>query len=254
MALSDNIVWSFVPKRTASGYTLLDGGKTSTHLSWASPIATNWEADPTGIVVPRFTNASDYAAASRRVSATVTQWSVVHWVKLRAAVAGFPNSMDGNFALSASGPRIEFTTGATWVYASTGGQTAIGCGSTIGVGTWACYAIAHDGNVTMKTYNQGRPTGASPSNTGGATGAFGGSFNALNIGRGGNTSRGYNGNIGGTIILGRQLSDAEVWQIYNAGPACDWATPKRRRTYGFVAAGFRPYWARRQSQIIGGGT
>jgi hypothetical protein len=253
MALGDAIVWSFVPKRTASGYTLLDNGKTSTHLSWVAPTATNWEADSTGIVVPRFTNASDYAAASRRVSATVTQWSVVHWVKLRATGGSFPNSMDGNFNLTNVGPRLEHATGTAWIYSAGIGLVGISGGTQIGIGTWACYVITHDGNVTAKTYNQGRPTNATQTNSSGATGAFIGSFGSLNIGRGFNASRGYNGNIGGTIILGRQLTDAEVWQIYNAGPACDWAEPKRRRTYGFVPAGFRAYWARRQGQIIGGG-
>jgi hypothetical protein len=250
MALSDAIVWSFVPKRTASGYTILDGGKTSTHLSWVAPTATNWEADAAGIVVPRFANASDYAAASRRVSANVTQWSVVHWVKLKATGGSAPNSMDGNFNLTNVGPRLE--TGV-WVYSAGTGFVSISAGAVGNVNEWICYVLTHDGNVTAKTYRQGRPTGAAQSNLSGATGAFIGSFGSLNIGRGFNALRGYNGNIGGTIILGRQLSDAEVWQIYSAGPACDWATQPRRRTYGFVAGGFRPYWARRQGQIIGGG-
>ena len=250
MALIDAIVWSFVPKRTASGYRILDSGKTSTHLSWVAPTATNWEADSTGIVVPRFTNTGDYAAASRRVSANVRQWSVVHWVKLNATAGSYPNSMDGNFNLSNVGPRLE---SGTWVYSAGTGSVTISGGAVGNVNEWICYTLSHDGNVTAKTYRQGRPTGATQSNLFGATGAFIGSFESLNIGRGFDASRGYNGNIGGTIILGRQLTDAEVWQIYNAGPACSWATQPRRRTYGFVPAGFRAYWARRQGQIIGGG-
>jgi len=253
MALNDNIVWAFTPRRASTGYMLLDRGRSGTHLAWVSPIATNWEADSAGIVVPSFNNSNDYAAASQQVPAKVTSFSVIHWVKLRQAAAGFINSIDGNFGTTNNGPRLEHTTTSSWVYNGGTGSTVISSGSTIAVGTWAMYAITHDGNVTAKTYNQGRLTGATQSNLSGATGSFTGVFGAINIGRGLLASRGYTGNVGGTIILGRQLADAEVWWIYNAGPACSWATPYRRRTYGFVAAGFKPYWSRQRAQLIGGG-
>jgi hypothetical protein len=60
-----------------------------------------------------------------------------------------------------------------------------------------------------------------------------------------------------TVWSGRAITDAEaaeMWRQGNGAIGRQLTGQTRRRTYGFVQAGFRPYWARRQSQIIGGGT
>ena len=61
------------------------------------------------------------------------------------------------------------------------------------------------------------------------------------------------GQIDDVIRYSRPLTPPEIQQLYTQGRG-GWLRQTRRRTYGFVAAGFRPYWARRQGQIIGGGT
>ena len=67
---------------------------------------------------------------------------------------------------------------------------------------------------------------------------------------------GCRGWYGPVAIWTRAITDAEAWQWYTSGI---WFMERqltgqtRRRVYGFVPAGFRPYWARRQNQIIGGG-
>lgn len=250
MALRDNVIAAWIPRKSNAGQLYLDRSGYGTHLQWFAPAAQNWQGDQPGWT-PRTTAVSDYLAASRAIPATVTAWSIVHWVKANSIVA-FSNSMDANFPGNI-GPRIELAGGATWVYSSGTGFTTISGGTTIANGIWACYCITHNGTVTARTYNQGKPTGATQVNNSGATGSFGGRFGAMNLGRGFSATRQFDGLIGGTVILGRQLSDAEIWQIYNAGPGCDWVMPKQRRTYGFAAAGFRAYWATQRTQLIGGG-
>lgn len=49
------------------------------------------------------------------------------------------------------------------------------------------------------------------------------------------------------------LSSNQITQSFQAGPGGMWQfTPPKRRSV-FIAAGFRAYWHRRQSQLIGGG-
>jgi len=67
---------------------------------------------------------------------------------------------------------------------------------------------------------------------------------------------GCRGWYGPVAVWQRAIADAEAWQWYNSGI---WYLERqltgqtRRRVYGFVPAGFKAYWARRQNQIIGGG-
>jgi len=66
----------------------------------------------------------------------------------------------------------------------------------------------------------------------------------------------FNGQIGESLFFQRAISDAEVHAIYRQGNGAigrQLTGQTQRRVYGFVPAGFKPYWARRQNQIIGGG-
>ena len=253
MALRDNIVGAWIPGKSGTGQLHLDQSGYGTHLQWVSPTANYWEANQAGWT-PRTRATSDYLTASRAIPVTVSRWSVVHWVRLNSRNDGnFPNSMDGNFATNSNiGPRLELTASAAWVYSAGTGLVGISGGTTIANGVWACYVITHDGNVTAKTYSQGIPTGAVQSNISGATGAFTGRFTNVNLGRGFNSGRQIDGLIGGTVIFGRQLSDAEVWQIWLSGPSCDWFVKRRRRVFGYIPPTFRAAWVQR-GKLIGGG-
>ena len=261
MALTDGIIAAYTPQRNGTGYTVLDRSGRNTHLAWTSPATANWKADG-GYVYPNTTDNGDFIAASRSIPATVTRWSIIHWVKA-TTYASTANSIDGNRAIYSSGnvgPRLEFGAAATWIYsadtASGGVTTTHACGTSLpAAGTWLMLAITHNGATTSTTYQQGLPSGLAQSNLSGATGAFLGSFGAFRLGQGSSDSgRGWDGLIGATVLFSRQLTAAEVWQIYQAGPSASWATTQtKRRVYGFVPAGFRAYLARRNSQIIGGG-
>jgi hypothetical protein len=72
-----------------------------------------------------------------------------------------------------------------------------------------------------------------------------------------NPTNGINGLVGEVCVWNRALTQSEVLEWFRRGNGAIGQTltgRTRRRTYGFVAAGFKPYWARRQRQIIGGGT
>ena len=59
-----------------------------------------------------------------------------------------------------------------------------------------------------------------------------------------------------TVWSGRAIADAEAAELYRLGNGAigrQLTGQTRRRVYGFVPAGFKAYWARRNSQIIGGG-
>jgi hypothetical protein len=254
MALTDNIIGAWIPGRSGTGQLHLDRSKYNTHLTWNAPASGYWEANAAGWT-PRTTGSTDYLAASRAIPTSVRSWSVVQWVLLKSRDdLLYPNSMDGNFGIAANnGPRLEFTATANWVYNNgSTGATVIECGSTLDNNVWGMYAITHNGVTTATTYRQGLPTGAVQTNSGGATGSFSGTFRAVNLGRGFNTTRRIDGLLGGAVIWSRQLSAGEMWSIYQAGPACDWVVQKRRRVFGFVPPTFRAAWVQR-SRLIGGG-
>ena len=262
MALTDGIIAAYVPQKSGSGLLLLDRSNLQTHLTWTLPAANAWVAK-NGWVYANTTRNGDFVAASKAIPALVQAWSVVHWVNATAYVTS-ANSIDGNRGVYSSGnvgPRLEFGSAATWVYSantSTGGVTTThACGSSLpSAGAWLMLAITHDGATTSTTYQQGLPSGLSQSNLNGATGGFVGSFGAFRVGQGSSdSSRAWNGLIGATVVFRRQLTAAEVWQMYTAGPAGEWVTAprQRRQVYGFVPAGFKAYWVQQKSRVIGGG-
>lgn len=63
----------------------------------------------------------------------------------------------------------------------------------------------------------------------------------------------FPGQIAEVVVWNRALTPVEIQSLHQAGPGGMWQDrPRRSRAY-FGAAGFKAYWARRQSQLIGGG-
>jgi len=259
--LLTGLVGAWCPSLGPSGYTLLDRSGLGTHLTWTSPSATNWQADSISGWAASTTDSGDFIASTRRIPTTVQGWSVVHWVKARS-VAGFANSIDLNRGVYSSGnvgPRCELSSDALWVYSANTSSTSVttlhSSGTTLpSTGIWWMLAITHDGNVTSKTYQQGIPSGLSQTNLNGATGGFVGSFEAPRLGQGSSdANRGFDGLLGASLVFARQLSDAEVWQLWLQGPQCRLLTQRRRRVYGIPATAVRPYLFLNRGQVIGGG-
>lgn len=255
MSLLDGIIAAYTPQRNGTGYTVLDRSGRGTHLQWTSPAVSNWRTHGQH-VYPSTTDTGDFIAAARPIPAVVTQWSVVHWVRA-TTYALLANSIDGNRNVYSSGnvgPRLEFGTAATWVYSantSSGGVTTVhDCGTSLPTaGTWLMLAITHNGSTTSTTYQQGLPSGLAQNNLNGASGGFVGSLGGFRLGQGSaDSGRGWDGLLGATVVFARQLAAAEVWQIYQDGPAGEWISRQtRRRVYGFVP----PTGARRRRILCG---
>jgi hypothetical protein len=78
--------------------------------------------------------------------------------------------------------------------------------------------------------------------------------NGLGIGyRFGVNSDFYSGLTDDLRIYSRTLTPAEIRQIYTAGRGFGLSPERPKRRGRAAAAGFKSYWARRQSQLIGGG-
>lgn len=61
----------------------------------------------------------------------------------------------------------------------------------------------------------------------------------------------FDGVIHESGIWERALTLNELFNIYRLGPG--WYRPYAKRSIGYAAAGFKPYWHRRETQLIGGG-
>jgi hypothetical protein len=78
-----------------------------------------------------------------------------------------------------------------------------------------------------------------------------GKYNDSSGGSTGNNFR-FNGQIDDVIIFNAALTANEVREIYRLGRGYG-VFPEPDLDEGFAAAGFKAYWAKRQSQLIGGG-
>jgi len=80
---------------------------------------------------------------------------------------------------------------------------------------------------------------------------------SVRLGRTFTTAENYgSGLIAEAAIYNRALTAPEVADLYRRGNGAigrELTGQTRRRVYGFVPAGFRAYWVRQKSQIIGGG-
>ena len=76
--------------------------------------------------------------------------------------------------------------------------------------------------------------------------------NPIVLGRAGSYNAFYsNCQIANLAIWNRSLIPSEIQTLYRLGPG--WYRPYQKRSIGYAAAGFKAYWHRRQSQLIGGG-
>ena len=78
------------------------------------------------------------------------------------------------------------------------------------------------------------------------------SASTLNIGRYVYPDRSMRGDLAEACVWNRSLTRSEHFELYRLCPG--WYQPYQRKRYAFVGgAGFKAYWAKRQSQLIGGG-
>ena len=263
MALTDGIVGCWSPSVRGSGYLLPDLVRGNHGTLTNMDAGTDWPGTAVRGVHGRvldFDGTDDYVAITRNLFSGLAVVSVSFWGQPRTTTdrveitqgtdslnrCGFAFSEDGNayvvpnfsgtatgFGFSAwSGFGVSSFLHGVFIYNAIGSTNADrgkiylnGIRQTLSfVGTLPTTAISQAGTPFIGA----RPGPSSYSN----------------------------GRIGEVAVWNRELTPAEIRDLHRSGNGAigrQLTGQTRRRVYGFAPAGFRAYWARRNSQIIGGG-
>jgi len=259
MALRDAMVGTWSPWLGCSGYTLLDRSGNGSHGTLTNMAGTAWTANTiagrSGSTL-RFDGSNDY------VNIPVNGWLNTNYT------AGITY---GGWVYPTASGQYQFLFGKTlgavsnnrdfgvWLAPSTNqyyvalrGTTLTADGSLLSlsvswaINAWNLILVSYSNGSLVTTVNG--KTAHEATYTGNAE--FSTSAQPLQIGTE-VTFYPLAGQVAEVYLWRRKLQPAEHAEIYRLGPG--WLRQARRRTYGFVAAGFRPYWARQRTQLIGGG-
>jgi hypothetical protein len=272
MAITDGIVGCWSPSLGASGYRLLDRSGRGNHGTLNNMDAgTDWVGTPVGLALD-YDGTNDYVVVPRKREYDSTRWRTLSaWINAR--------SFDGQFgfndilACDTIGGTREWAFGTQTdavltdaklfcaIFGTGGGEISVNSPETLQVNQWYHIAWSHDGSYTTggyAVYYNGVPQTLTNTSSGTFTAPGVGTAD-LGIGR--RTGNGgfdlhFNGQIGECAIYNRPLAAAEIRELYRRGNGAigrELTGQTRRRSYGFVGAGFRPYWASRRTQVIGGG-
>ena len=273
MALSDGLVGYWSPWLGSSGYRLLDRTRYANHGTLTNMDAgTDWVG---ATIQGRSGFALDFDGINDRVSIEknpilgASDFTLATWV--------YRNSGSGHLiANQFSGPGSEFT--GFRFYNLTSAAAGINANAFVLATARVSFVANNIWSSPTDSYPAGVwkhgvvvfRTGSQPqffvdgllvatTNWTGTTNAndirWGTVDRGIGFGRSSQTyeSAQLNGRQAENIIWNRALTASEVWQAYVAAPGGMWQDrPRRSRVY-FGASGFKAYWAKRQSQLIGGG-
>ena len=254
MALSDGLVGYWSAWQGSSGYRLLDRTGRGNHGTLTNMDAgTDWVGATvqgrSGFALD-FDGSNDFVSASNlptRGNADLI--SIGGWFFGPAASYTFSNYFF-SIPLDSSGSNgIDFTNPQAVRFNLFGsGVSNLSINTTIDLrGKWTFLVGVFDGAKGL-VYADG-VLSAQANHTAGASTAS----RQFNLGRFGSFGGFAAIRCAEAFVFYRALAASEVQQIYNLGPG--WYQPYRKRGYGYAvaAAGFKPYWHRRETQIIGGG-
>ena len=239
---SHNIVGRWVPSAGATGYRLVDRSGRSNHGTLTNmDAASDWVASG-GKLALDFDGADDGVTASFRTQAT-TQLTMSVWARLRSTGGSgtgfsrlFSRANVSEFAMSyqSSGLAVAIN-GTTNVFAYTA------------PGTRFDHLCATWNGATVTAFVNGVSIGSAS-----FSGTIAASTTTLNLGGVSPLQRTIDGLADDWIFYNTALTANEVREIYRRGRGFG-VFPEPDFDEGFAAAGFKAYWARRQSQLIGGG-
>jgi hypothetical protein len=252
MALRDNVTGCWNPAAGATGFTLLDYSGRSNHGTFNGMDVSDWRtASPpkqTGFVLNGDATNNRVATALRLPTSNMTYGG---WVLSRALTTtadanrpfGEADSLFGfsgcSLLLRSNGPYVVMRGGTTSDFSAS---------TTVANNVWYLFVVTLGSRPEV--YQNGVLVG---SGTGTTITSRNVGFQILNDDIV-NLNKGINGLVGEVCVWNRALTAAEILQWYIGGNGAVYrAMTKRQRTYGFVAAGFRPYWAQQRTQLIGGG-
>ena len=247
---SHNIVGRWVPSAGATGFRLVDRVR-SNHGTWTTAGIT-WEASGGKLALssPGSPNFADIPDAPQLNPTKQIAFSV--WCNTRVVNSSFSYCLLSKQTSVNAQPFPAFdirgAAGNTWQLAIAIGATsrAISLGTMI-ANEWTHLLFSYNGN-TLAGYKNGLLTGSLA-----VTGDIGTTTNPLRL----FDNPGFPGRYSDALIddvtfYNAGLTANEVREIYRLGRGYG-VFPEPDFDEGFAAAGFKAHWARRQSQLIGGG-
>ena len=254
MALTDGIVGCWTPSFGASGYRLLDRSGRGNHGTLTNMDAgSDWVGTAQGWAVD-YDGTNDYVncGGNRILNPPAITYSA--WVRPNATQANTYNQImgwdAGNSSTIVSTLLLRSNLKLAWYVGGGPFGTYDGNGTyTLQADVWQHVVVTLNPLAAAGYLNAKLDLSVAGGTATGGTGLFW-------IGAQNNYLRAYRGQIGETVVWNRALMAAEVQQLYtagNGGIGRILTGQSRRRTYSFVAAGFRPYWARQRAGLIGGG-
>ena len=254
MALSDGLVGYWSAWLGSSGYRLLDRTVYANHGSLVNMDAgTDWIGATiqgrSGRVLD-FDGTNDYIDFSASTGKITNLITVASWFKttqsgsigrLCAKPRIAANQQAYSLATNVSANKASFL-----VNTSGGGTNIITSTTSVNTGDWFFVAGTYDA-TNIRIFVNGLQEA---SNTQSGTLLYDNDL-PFQIGRFDSLGQYFSGQIGSIGLYNRALNPSEIKTLYNLGPG--WYRPYQKRSIGYAAAGFKAYWHRRQSQIIGGG-
>jgi len=257
MGLSDAIVGAWSPWLGPSGYTLLDRSGNGSHGTLTNMAGTAWTANTiagqSGSTL-RFDGVNDF------VNIPVNGWLNTNytagityggWVYPTASgqyqmVFGKTAGTQGNrdFAVFLAPTTSQYYVSLRGTSLGADG-IALSLSSPWSVNAWNLLLVSYAAGSLVTTLN------GKTAHTAAYTGDVTFSTSTQNLQIAAEISAfPLSGQVAEVYLWRRKLQVVEHAEIYRRGPG--WLQ-SRRRTYGFVPAGFKPYWSQQRTQLIGGG-
>lgn len=257
MAILDGLIGCWSPSLGASGYRLLDRTQYGNHGTLTNMDAgTDWVASPVGVVLD-FDGTNDFVliGSPQSISGALPRMSKTLWVNVRQTASQKYLFADFNGAGTISRMSISHD---TKFKAFQNTATALTGTTTLSTGVWYFVAVTRNdgtgagGTGSMKLYVNGMMEASTTySYTSPSLQASGEQIARSNAAFGDYP----NAQIGEATIWRRDLTDAEIVQLFKSGNG--WIGRElggmNRRRRAVKGPSFRAAWALRQRQILGGG-
>jgi hypothetical protein len=251
---SHNIVGRWVPSAGATGYRLVDRVRSNHGTLTNMDAASDWVASG-GKGALDFDGSNDYLnlSSARKLYPNLTQASFSGWFNFRTFSNAYIQLLETqvssgiNHHLSC----LVKSNGKLAFYVSDGASQTFydGTGAfTLSANTWYHLCYVYRGGVRQQAYVNGVLDGSAAS----IVSTLVASDDQVDISRSSFGTRFFDGVLDDIAIFNTALTDNEVREIYRLGRGYG-VFPEPDFDEGFAAAGFKAYWARRQSQLIGGG-
>ena len=244
---SHNIVGRWVPSAGATGPRLVDRVRSNHGTLTSMDAASDWVASG-GKGALDLDGSNDSVECGKLSTFPQNNWTIAAWCYPRANNSGMVAIGSAQVTRQYLHMFVNGTSNpASLRFHLYADDAVVSSFSLNFLNKWIFVAWTFDTNNFGRFYLDGLAFGTRQYN-----GSFAGT-NDLAIGRGdGVGSRVLNGQIDDITIYNTALTANEVAQIYRLGRGYG-VFPEPDFDEGFAAAGFKAYWARRQSQLIGGG-